>query len=258
MESPFVRRVKAASAASPFALVLCSLLSLLPTLSARADILVLRDGSRVETQGKWETRGRQLVFTTANGTLSTLRVSEVDLTASEAATAEALAPKKEEPPAAREAKKPVLVLTDKDVPKAAIQASPEGEGGEAAPEAGKEPAGAGGKVEVIRSSQEDGAGEVAFQIRGTVRNNSSRPVTNIKVLTTLAVSRGGENRRVYCETTVEASLAPNAETEFYCPVRSKDVLATGMADLFSDAIVTFEVQSTPQAPTPPVAEASNA
>lgn len=265
MGSPFVRRFarrfKVVAAAPGLALLPCLLLSLLPAFGVRADILVLRDGSRVETQGKWETRGRQVVFKTATGTLSAIRASEVDLPASEAATAEALAPKKEEP-ASRpaEAKKPVLVLTDKDVPKAAV--SPEGEpveGGEApdAPDAAAPPA-AGGKVEVIRSSREEGGGEVAFQITGTLRNNSARPVTNIVVLTTLTVNRGGENRRVYCEAKVEASLAPSAEVDFYCPIRRKDVLSTGMAELFGDAVTTFEVRSTPQAPTPPLKEATNA
>lgn len=260
MESPFVRRFKVVSAAPGLVLLPCLLLSLLPAFGVAADILVLRDGSRVETQGKWETRGRQVVFKTATGTLSAIRASEVDLPASEAATAEALAPKKEEPVATQpaEARKPVLVLTNKDVPKAAA-VTPEGEPvaeGEAPAQAAA-PA-AGGKVEVVRSSREDGAGEVAFQISGTVRNNSPRPVTNIVVLTTLTVSRGGENRRVYCESKVEASLAPSAEVDFYCPIRGKDVLATGMSELFGDAITTFEVRSTPQAPTPPLKEASNA
>lgn len=262
MGSPFVRRFarrfKVVAAAPGLALLPCLLMSLLPAFGARADILVLRDGSRVETQGKWETRGRQVVFKTATGTLSAIRASEVDLPASEAATAAALAPKNEEPaPPPAEAKKPVLVLTDKDVPKAAV--SPEGEpveGGEA-PAAAAPPA-AGGKVEVIRSSREEGGGEVAFQITGTLRNNSARPVTNIVVLTTLTVNRGGENRRVYCESRVEASLAPSAEVDFYCPIQRKDVLSTGMAELFGDAVTTFEVRSTPQAPTPPLKEATNA
>ena len=257
MQSPFARRSKTVPAALRVALLPCLLSSLLPAFAAGADVLVLRDGSRVETQGKWEARGRQLIFKTASGNLSTIRASEVDLEASEAATAEALAPKKEEPVAPPEAKKPVLVLTDKDVRKAAPVIT-EGEVGDPAEAKEGAPPAPSGEVEVIRSSRQDGAGEVAFQITGTVRNNSKRPVTNIVVLTTMSVSRGGENRRVYCEAKIEASLAPNAETEFYCPVRSKDVLASGMSDLFGDAVVTFEVRSTPQAPTPPLSEASNA
>jgi hypothetical protein len=52
---------------------------------AAADWLVLADGGRVETAGPWEVRGGLVVFTLANGTLSSVRASEVDLPASEAA-----------------------------------------------------------------------------------------------------------------------------------------------------------------------------
>ena len=51
-----------------------------------ADILVTRDGQRIETDGPWEVKGRQIVFTTASGVLSAVRLSEIDLEASELAT----------------------------------------------------------------------------------------------------------------------------------------------------------------------------
>lgn len=89
--------------------------------AAHADWLVTRDGARIETEGAWEVEGRRVIFTLPNGTLSALRLSEVDLEKSRAATEEAKNP----PPAETEAKpeapkpEPVLVLTDKDIPKAA-------------------------------------------------------------------------------------------------------------------------------------------
>lgn len=56
---------------------------------ASADVLVTRDGGRVETEGPWEVRGRLVVFTRSGGTLSSLRLSDIDLEASETATAQA-------------------------------------------------------------------------------------------------------------------------------------------------------------------------
>jgi len=56
---------------------------------ASGDVLVTRDGTRVETEGPWEVRGRLVVFTRPGGTLSSLRLSDIDLEASETATAEA-------------------------------------------------------------------------------------------------------------------------------------------------------------------------
>lgn len=87
----------------------------------RADWLVLVDGARVETRGPWQVRGRMVTFTDAKGTFSSLRVDEVDLEASEAATrAAAEAPAGEgtdaaAPPAPPPPPPPVLVLTDADV-----------------------------------------------------------------------------------------------------------------------------------------------
>lgn len=91
-------------------------LTLCLATSAGADVLVLKDGSRVETQGEFEVRGKRIVFTSVQGTLATLRLDEVDLEASQAASqpaAPATTGKNE--PAAAAKKAPVLVLTDRDV-----------------------------------------------------------------------------------------------------------------------------------------------
>lgn len=85
-----------------------------------ADWLVLADGTRIETRGPWQVRGRMVTFTDTKGTFSSLRADEVDLDASEAATRaaaeapagggtdDAAAPASPPPP-------PLLVLTDADV-----------------------------------------------------------------------------------------------------------------------------------------------
>ncbi len=87
-------------------------------------------------------------------------------------------------------------------------------------------------------------------VQGSVQNNSPVPVAGVGVLVVATVTRGNENRRVYCETTLETPLAPKAAAEFACPMQQKDVLATGMADAFDEAVLSFEVRSTPRRPPP--------
>jgi hypothetical protein len=79
-----------------------------------ADWLVMNDGTRVETDGPWNERGKLVVFTDTSGNLVSLRLSEVDLVASRQATADALeaASRPAPPPAPRES---VFRLTDADV-----------------------------------------------------------------------------------------------------------------------------------------------
>lgn len=87
-------------------------------LPAQADWLVTREGARVETRGAWTVKGKLVVFHTAAGKLSSLRVADVDLDASRRVTEEAVAAQAQaaaEPEEAPERKKPVRVITDKDV-----------------------------------------------------------------------------------------------------------------------------------------------
>lgn len=98
------------------ALLLCAGCLMVP-FAASADVLVLRDGSRVETRGAWEVKGATVVFTLDTGTLGSLRLRDVDLDASAAATAEQKAPPP--PPIVEPPKRQaVLTLTDADVSRA--------------------------------------------------------------------------------------------------------------------------------------------
>ena len=67
-------------------------LSLTLAAAAGADVLVLRDGTRLESRGAWQEKGRQVVFTDAGGKLCALRLADVDLDASRAATAASALP----------------------------------------------------------------------------------------------------------------------------------------------------------------------
>jgi glutaredoxin len=88
-----------------------ALLLLVP--SAGADVLVLRDGTRLETRGPWQEKGRQLVFTDPAGGLSAIRADEVDLPASLAATARAAEPAPVEEKATPD-ERPVILTLDAD------------------------------------------------------------------------------------------------------------------------------------------------
>lgn len=86
-------------------------------LPARADWLVTREGQVIETEGSWSVDGQVVKFKTLQGTLASIRTSEIDLEASAAETSRRAAPPPEPAPAPPPApsKKAVLVLTDKDV-----------------------------------------------------------------------------------------------------------------------------------------------
>ncbi len=80
-----------------------------------ADWIVTVDGARIETDGPWAEKGKMVVFTNAEGTLMSLRLSEVDLEASRSLTAEM-----KRPPSAAATPDPasrpsVFKLTDADV-----------------------------------------------------------------------------------------------------------------------------------------------
>lgn len=81
-------------------------------LPAGAEVVVLKDGSRFETRGAFTVKGRQVVFTDAQGKLMALPLAEVDLEASQAPPSP---PAAVEAPAAKVERKVVMTLTDKDV-----------------------------------------------------------------------------------------------------------------------------------------------
>jgi glutaredoxin len=94
------------------------LLAALLTAPAGADLLVLRDGTRVETKGAWSERGALVVFTDTRGELRSLRASEIDLARSREATAAAAtaAAAPSAPASSAGAAEPVLRLTEADLP----------------------------------------------------------------------------------------------------------------------------------------------
>ncbi len=183
----------------PVRLLAAAALLLAVTAPATGDWLVTRDDARIETEGAWKVKGRQVIFTKKHGSLSALRLDDVDLEASEAATAAAVARAAAGDEAAVEVerdpveRKPVLVLTDRDIPRATVgeESSADGEaateGDAAAPAAPQSEA----PVELVSwkanpSRQIDG-----LELVGAVRNNGDEVAAKVTVKVTIPDGEGG-------------------------------------------------------------------
>lgn len=248
-QAPASRRAAVSAAAFAVAMALSSV------GIAGADWLVTKDGARVETKGPWRVEGKRVLFTTlATGTLASMRLADVDLPASERATAEAkaaaeaAAAAKAKPEAA---KKPVKSFSDKDfghsepVP---LGEEAAGEGADAAPQAPVSTT-----VEVANWTPEQRVESKQLVVRGTLRNNGEDVATAIGVSVRLIDQQG------LLINTQEAILAtkalrPGQTTSF--EVTFTDVVTYGS--------VAFEVRSVPlltrpkpEEETPPPASTSS-
>lgn len=192
-------------------LVPVAVLSLV-ALPVQADWLVTRDGARMETKGPWKVKGKLVVFETADGKLSSLRVADVDLDASRRVTEEAVAARAQaeaEPEKAPARKKSVRVITDKDVAQAPPpQAAPEGE----EPAAATGPA-SGPGVLVEAWAQERDPEKDHVQIKGTLANASSLTAAELK-LKVLIYDETGSLMATSQAAVAKAALTPGQKTEF--------------------------------------------
>lgn len=150
-----------------------ALAAALLALPAAADWLVTRDGGRVETRGAWKVKGKQVVFTGADGRLASLRLGDVDLEASERATREATeeALRAAEAPAAapvEEKKEARWVLTEKDFRGAAAPSAPAA--GETKDQAAVAEAGRRSPVVLQTWERRDLPERKGVEIVGTLRN----------------------------------------------------------------------------------------
>jgi hypothetical protein len=203
-----------------------ALIALTPA-PARADWIVTRQGERFEIQGSWQQKGKLVVFTLPNGTLSSMRADRVDFDASKKATE--LAKKQAAPTPAAEPARPkrkaVIVLTDKDFKRTPQPGQPADAGaagsgdakaaaaGAAAGAAGKEPAkDVPSSVEVVSwdrvPAAESKAGGV--ELNGTVRNVSQDLLTELTVTALLFDENGGLIGRF--PAAIENQQLPPTET----------------------------------------------
>ncbi|MEL7060626.1 MAG: hypothetical protein AAGN46_11415 [Acidobacteriota bacterium] len=212
--------------------------------AAVADVLVLRDGSRIEIDGTWEERGRLIRFTTTDGQLSSVRASEVDLEASAEATRAAqeatarAATAEEEPAADAERPEPVLVLTDQDIARAQpdVVAEAEDEVQE-------------GNLEVVTWTYDPAVeqSDAGYIITGRLRNNGATDVSSVQLFINLrGKGRDGEvieGIQITGRAELDANrLAAGQEIAFVYDVLREDLAKTGNPGLFQDPKITFDAR----------------
>jgi hypothetical protein len=196
---------------------------------ARADWLVTREGGKVETRGPWQVKGKLVVFTRADdGSLSSLRATEVDLDASGKLTAEAkvqaAAPAPVEVP-----KKKLAVLTDQNFRKTPPPAAADGKSADA-----KKPAAASGPLSVSswkRSESPEGDGLV---IEGTLHNSTGDMIINSAVEVQL-YNEVGDRVGTAQGLLTSTSVQPNGSADF----------RASFPGVFAFADVKFQPQGLP-------------
>lgn len=237
-------------------------LALLATAPGRADWLVTRDGARIETRGPWQQKGKLVVFTRTDGTLSSLRLQEVDLDASRRATEaekiEAPAPGSGAP--AHPRRPSVRSLTDKDFPKrspapedgaaapGADTAKPEGDAEGSTDKAAAEAAKTAPKLEVVSWERAEGIGE-AVRLTGLLRNNATDQATGVELLANLYDETGALLVRQQAKLEQD-HLGPGETTPFTVEVPGS---YTFSAVNFQTRSTGFKLRVEPrdEAPPPP-------
>jgi len=190
-------------------------------LPASGDWLVTRDGARVETKGPWRVQGSAVVFTLPSGTLSSLRLGDIDLDASSLATTEARRPllvPKVPPPVKRKAK---WVLTDKDIPQAAPLTAPPAAPDTAAPDtAATEPPVAEEQEQAPQAQLEVSTWEMVenvdiggLEIVGEIQNSGGDLAFGVRVVVTL-LDQNGVQIGTSDGFVAEKSLAPRTRSRF--------------------------------------------
>ncbi|MBW8876446.1 MAG: hypothetical protein JF614_15875 [Acidobacteria bacterium] len=166
---------------------------LLAASPSSADWLVTRSGGRVETKGSWQVKGKLVVFTQAGGALASLRLADVDLPASDQATAEAKEAKVQQDDAAvtpEPPRKKLAVLTDdtlvhtkKPPAPAAVPADDAAGDKDRKDKADRkdQPAKPVGPVSVASWKRGDNPGGKGIEIQGVLQNNSDRIAGNAGV-----------------------------------------------------------------------------
>lgn len=189
-------------------LLLAIVVAAATTLPAAADWLVTKAGERIETRGPWRIEDGSVTFTRLNGTLSALRLSEVDLEASERATRAARAGLGTAAAArATTEGKPALVLDNEDVARAPRQ------GAEAAADETEAAAGSGsGRVEVESWEETSEPGD-DLTFTGTIRNSTKDYATDLQLRVTVYDETGAPTATRAAQLA-RSALPPGGSTTF--------------------------------------------
>jgi hypothetical protein len=228
---------------------------------AAADWLVTRDGAKIETAGPWRVENRLVVFERPDGTYASMRLSEVDLEASERLTRE-LAEKARAPKAAPQSRPVVARLTEKELPPVAEAPVREEEagGGDGAGGQGAAAPGAAAEdearppesLQVVSWREVSGPESAGLELVGDVRNVTDSTALDVVVTVVLRDEEGEEVETTQALLTTSA-LPPGGTAGF----------RASFPGIFHSAGVEFrtsgtlvlsaepEEEATPQAPPPP-------
>lgn len=148
--------------------------------ASSADWLVMKDGSRIETQGVWKVQGTLILFEIQGGTLASIRRRDVDLDASRQVTtgAESASETQSRPVTPAPKKKASFILTDADVrhPKASSASSEREATGEDADAILPS-----GDVTVTSWNTSDLPNGNGIRIVGSVRNSSGKVAAGLSI-----------------------------------------------------------------------------
>lgn len=179
-------------------------------LPVAADWLVTRDGTRIETAGPWRVESRLVVFKRPDGTYASMRLSEVDLEASERLTGEMKAKAEPPPEEARPRERQVVArLTEKELPPMPLEADPEDEQESTETAEAKPPS----PLEIVSWREVGGPSSEGLEIEGTVRNNSDRLALGVVVSVEL-FDRQGESLGSSESVLTSTALPPGQSSGF--------------------------------------------
>ena len=241
-------RLSASLTAAAIGLCAAGLVLAAPALAAG---LVTNEGGRVETQGPWKVDGKRVVFTLKDGTLSSLRLTEVDLDASRQATTamaeEATAARASEAAEAAPARKSIRVLTDKDFARQPAAAAAKDEAKDAGAASA---ANAPGPVKMVDWKQNHNQDSHALEITGSVRNLGQDIAVAVAVNVRLFNPRG-EQFATQPASLDTRSLRPGQNTAFIAVFPDVIDFASAKIDVLS---TPFMQRSPAPAEAPPPAE----
>jgi hypothetical protein len=209
-------------------------------LPVTADWLVTREGAKVETKGKWEVKGKVVVFTRPDGGLASLRLTEVDLDASRKLTARGgqveettIASRPQEGTARKR-----RAVTDKDVGhgEAASPASPKSDTKTDKADAKSATPG----IAVANWQREADAADGHVVITGRVANSGTSVATGIEL-----------SVHVFDETGKRLATVPGSLTATALKPGQEGTFRADFPGLFAFSQVKFDVKSSANLATAP-------
>ncbi|HSN87543.1 MAG TPA: FxLYD domain-containing protein [Thermoanaerobaculia bacterium] len=212
-----------------------------PANPAKADWLVTREAGRVETRGAWTVKGKLVVFKTADGQLSSLRLADVDLDASRRVTEEAVAAQAQADaaePKPAERRKSVRTITDKDVrtfaaPEPAAPDAADAADTETGEEKAKAPGPTSGPGLLVESWRQSAhADEDYVIVNGTLQNASNATAADLKLKVMIFDDTG--SLIATSQAAVEVKAIPPGE---------RATFRAEFPGFFSFATVKFEAES---------------